>query len=101
MNEQSTQPGSGTRVLMRAIRRYQRLVSPYLGKNCRYYPTCSSYTLEALETHGFWRGSWLGTRRVCRCHPFHSGGFDPVPEAPGTGDMTVFGTLEIPKEADL
>ena len=101
MNERSTQPGFGTRVLLRAIRRYQRLVSPYLGKNCRYYPTCSSYTLEALETHGFWRGSWLGTRRVGRCHPFHSGGFDPVPEASGTGDMTVLGTLEIPKEPNL
>lgn len=98
MNEQSTQPGFGTRVLMRAIRGYKHLVSPYLGKNCRYYPTCSSYTLEALETHGFWRGSWLGTRRVGRCHPFHSGGFDPVPDPWRSGDTTALGTLEIPKD---
>jgi uncharacterized protein len=72
-------PGRGTRVLLRVIGGYKRRVSPFLGKNCRYYPTCSSYTMEALELHGFWRGLWLGTRRIGRCHPFHDGGVDPVP----------------------
>ncbi len=81
MNERRTYPvpGRGTRVLMRVIGVYRRRVSPFLGKNCRYYPTCSSYTIEALELYGFWRGLWLGVRRVGRCHPFHEGGVDPVP----------------------
>ena len=61
------------------IRLYQRAVSPLLGPRCRYYPSCSQYTLEALQIHGLWRGLWLGARRIGRCHPFHPGGFDPVP----------------------
>jgi putative membrane protein insertion efficiency factor len=64
-----------------AIRLYQRLLSPLLGRNCRYLPTCSQYAVEALETHGALRGSWLAVRRIGRCHPFHDGGFDPVPPA--------------------
>jgi uncharacterized protein len=71
--------GSGTRMLLRVIGGYKRRVSPLLGRNCRYYPTCSSYTMEALELYGFWRGLWLGVRRIGRCHPFHDGGVDPVP----------------------
>jgi uncharacterized protein len=62
------------------IRGYQLVVSPWLGDNCRFYPSCSQYTLEAIDRHGTLRGSWLGARRIACCHPFHPGGFDPVPE---------------------
>lgn len=61
------------------IRVYQRLVSPLLPPSCRFYPSCSQYALEAVTRHGALRGSWLAARRLARCHPFHSGGFDPVP----------------------
>lgn len=58
---------------------YKRCVSPLLPPSCRYYPTCSQYFREAVERHGAVRGSWLGLKRLCRCHPFRPGGFDPVP----------------------
>ena len=67
------------------IRGYQRWISPALhalagpGAGCRYVPTCSQYFLDALETHGFLKGSWLGLRRIARCHPWGSHGHDPVP----------------------
>ena len=69
----------GRTVAMGLIRGYQRTVSPLLGSNCRYHPSCSHYTYEAIEIHGVARGSWLGIKRIGRCHPFHEGGFDPVP----------------------
>lgn len=62
---------------------YQKLVSPSLGANCRYQPTCSSYAREAIERFGMVRGGWLALRRLSRCHPLHSGGFDPVPTGGG------------------
>ena len=62
------------------IRSYQLIVSPWLGQRCRFYPSCSQYTLEAIERHGPLRGSVLGARRLACCHPFHPGGFDPVPD---------------------
>ena len=64
---------------MLLIRGYQRVVSPALPSSCRFSPSCSQYTLEAIERHGLVRGGWLGTRRIVRCHPFNPGGFDPVP----------------------
>ncbi|MFC4486394.1 MULTISPECIES: membrane protein insertion efficiency factor YidD [Tepidiphilus] len=67
------------RLLIALIRGYQVAISPWLGRNCRFYPSCSQYTLEAIERHGAVKGLWLGMRRVLRCHPFHPGGHDPVP----------------------
>lgn len=67
------------RLLVTGIRFYQRRISPLTGPTCRYHPTCSHYTLEAIEKYGAARGSWLGFKRILRCHPFHPGGYDPVP----------------------
>ena len=78
--EVATPPSALARLATAAIRAYQRLLSPVMGKSCRFQPTCSSYTLEAVTVHGFFRGLWLGIRRLGRCHPFHEGGYDPVPE---------------------
>jgi uncharacterized protein len=64
-----------------AIRAYQYVLSPLLGPTCRFYPSCSQYALEAVERFGVLRGSYLAARRLLRCHPFHPGGFDPVPAA--------------------
>lgn len=64
---------------MLVIRGYQRMVSPILPSSCRFWPSCSQYTLEAVDRYGVIRGTWLGLRRIARCHPFHPGGFDPVP----------------------
>ncbi len=67
------------RLALVVIRFYQRFISPLLGSNCRFYPTCSQYALEAIEKYGFFKGSWLALKRILRCHPFHPGGYDPVP----------------------
>jgi putative membrane protein insertion efficiency factor len=66
-------------VLKALIRVYRLLVSPMLGANCRYYPSCSCYAEEAIEQHGALQGSYLAARRLLRCHPWHAGGYDPVP----------------------
>ncbi|MEV4782127.1 membrane protein insertion efficiency factor YidD [Oxalobacteraceae bacterium OTU3REALA1] len=68
-----------TKLLRFLLRAYQLTISPLLGPRCRFYPSCSNYALEALQVHGAGKGSWLAAKRVCRCHPFNDGGFDPVP----------------------
>ncbi|NUM56934.1 MAG: membrane protein insertion efficiency factor YidD [Candidatus Hydrogenedentes bacterium] len=67
------------RILVAIIRLYQLLLSPLLGQNCRFYPTCSHYAIEAIRKYGAIRGVWYGVRRIARCHPFNAGGYDPVP----------------------
>ncbi|HEY1327726.1 MAG TPA: membrane protein insertion efficiency factor YidD [Casimicrobiaceae bacterium] len=66
-------------VLVALVRAYQLLFRPLLGANCRFHPSCSDYALEAIERHGALRGAWLAVRRIGRCHPYHPGGYDPVP----------------------
>lgn len=70
--------------LILLVRGYQLVLSPLMGQNCRFFPTCSSYTLEAIELHGPIKGVWLGVKRISRCHPGSAGGIDPVP---GTEDQ--------------
>ncbi|HTL75357.1 MAG TPA: membrane protein insertion efficiency factor YidD [Casimicrobiaceae bacterium] len=67
------------RMLLAALAAYRYLFRPLLGANCRFYPSCSDYASEAIERHGALRGALLALRRVSRCHPWHPGGFDPVP----------------------
>jgi len=66
------------RLALLLIRGYQRLISPMLPPSCRFLPTCSEYSYEAVARYGIWRGGWLALRRIARCHPFHPGGYDPV-----------------------
>ncbi len=66
-------------MLLFSIRCYQKYISPYLEKNCRFYPTCSQYTYEAIQKYGCLKGIYLGIKRISKCHPFHPGGYDPLP----------------------
>jgi putative membrane protein insertion efficiency factor len=70
------------RLLLMLIRFYRKALSPHLPASCRYQPTCSQYTLTAIERFGALRGSWMGFWRILRCNPFSKGGYDPVPELP-------------------
>ena len=76
--------GTITRTLSKTfiflIRAYQFLISPLLGNCCRFHPSCSRYTVEALQAHGSFLGSYYAMRRILRCHPWHEGGYDPIPE---------------------
>jgi len=67
------------RALIAMVRFYRKGISPLTPPSCRFLPTCSAYALEALEKYGALKGSWLAIRRLSKCHPFHKGGFDPVP----------------------
>jgi hypothetical protein len=73
------------RLLIGLLVAYKRWLSPLLPSACRFHPTCSVYAREAIEKHGVGRGCWLALKRIARCHPFHPGGLDPVPE-PRTDD---------------
>ena len=64
-------------LLITAVRGYQMLLRPVLPTVCRFYPSCSEYFVQAVQKHGPWRGAWKGLGRLCRCHPFHPGGYDP------------------------
>ena len=74
-------PGPVARLLLALVGGYRRWISPALAPHCRFAPTCSTYAVQALRTHGALRGCWLTLRRLARCHPFHPGGHDAVPPA--------------------
>ncbi len=74
--------------LTQLARFYRLAISPWLGANCRFDPTCSSYTIEALQRHGIFKGTWLAARRIGRCHPWGGSGYDPVPTAEEDFDET-------------
>ncbi len=66
-------------LLLSLLRAYQYALRPLMGANCRFFPSCSDYAREAVERHGATKGAWLAARRLARCHPYHPGGYDPVP----------------------
>lgn len=68
------------KILIFFIKMYQMIISPFLGNNCRFYPTCSCYGIEAIEKHGTIKGTYLTSKRILKCHPFHEGGVDLVPD---------------------
>ena len=72
--------GLPTKAVILLVMGYQKMVSPWLGQRCRFHPSCSNYCIEALQQHGMVFGLWLGLKRICKCHPLHPGGHDPVPE---------------------
>lgn len=73
-------------IFIKIIRFYQIAISPLKPPTCRFYPTCSQYGLTAVKRFGAFRGGWLTIKRILKCHPFHPGGFDPVPEKNSTSD---------------
>ena len=79
----AVQKGLAT-ALVAPIRAYQVVLSPLLPPSCRFTPTCSTYAIQAIQAHGPVRGLWLGTKRICRCHPWGGSGYDPVPDARGS-----------------
>ena len=83
-------PNAVSRVLAKPliglVRLYRLAISPWLGGNCRFEPTCSNYAIEALQVHGVLKGSWLAARRIGRCHPWGSAGYDPVPRSDQDGN---------------
>jgi len=75
-------------LLLLLLRGYQVALSPFLGQNCRFYPSCSEYAVEAIKEHGSLKGSLLSMTRLCKCHPWHSGGLDPVPKKTSEASAT-------------
>ncbi|WP_371375486.1 membrane protein insertion efficiency factor YidD [Thalassotalea aquiviva] len=69
------------KLIIAIIKAYQRLLSPLLGNNCRFHPTCSAYAIEAINRFGVLKGGWLSIKRILKCHPLHAGGEDPVPKS--------------------
>ncbi|MFD2704511.1 membrane protein insertion efficiency factor YidD [Salibacterium lacus] len=67
------------KMLLLFIKGYRTFISPFTPPSCRFFPSCSQYGMEAVQTHGAWKGLWLTVKRISKCHPFHPGGFDPVP----------------------
>ena len=86
-------------LLTRLIQGYRMFLSPLLPPTCRFTPTCSQYALDAIRRYGAWKGGWLAIRRILRCHPFHAGGYDPVPEVFWTVDTMPL-SRAIEKSAD-
>jgi len=79
-------------LLLILLRAYKLGISPYLGQNCRFYPSCSEYAAEAVREHGALKGSALAGKRLCKCHPWHPGGLDPVPKkSPDTSSAAASG----------
>lgn len=66
-------------LLLGLLQFYRLAISPFMGRNCRFHPSCSAYSIEAVERYGAMKGGWLGLRRIARCHPWNPGGYDPVP----------------------
>jgi len=68
------------KILLSVIKFYKYFISPVLGSHCRYEPSCSEYTHQAITAYGIFKGSWMGLKRILRCHPWHEGGYDPIPD---------------------
>lgn len=75
------------KILIALIKVYRFTLSPFIGQHCRFTPTCSQYATEAIEQYGSLKGSWMAVRRLSKCHPFHTGGWDPVPENAGSQNI--------------
>lgn len=85
-----------SKILILLIRGYQLIISPALGPHCRHVPTCSHYTIEAVKEWGFLKGFWLGLKRVARCHPWGTHGYDPVPRrGKGIDNENQYSTIEV------
>jgi uncharacterized protein len=82
MISQRSRPSVLQSLLLLLLRAYKGGISPMLGQNCRFYPSCSDYAAEAIREHGAAKGVYLSVKRLCKCHPWHPGGLDPVPKKP-------------------
>ena len=79
VHDEADRPGPAARLALAVLRAYKLLLSPLFAGSCRFHPSCSTYMADAIRIHGVMRGGWLGLRRLGRCHPFGSSGYDPVP----------------------
>lgn len=94
-------PGPIAWLLIGVVRGYRKVISPVLPPVCRFEPSCSAYGLEALQTHGALRGSWLILARIARCQPFHRGGYDPVPARRGAAPPVPDAATPEPSDTDI